>query len=135
MNLKKEEGFTQIDIIVAVLIVMVFASVIAGLFSNLATKRNESARKCEATNLAIETIEAIKIKEYSSVTSDINIEELGISSRTGYVVNITVDNYKDYSENNGKDIKDVIKKVTVKVSYTVGKTNNDVTLSTLISII
>jgi hypothetical protein len=56
-----------------------------------------------------------------------------ISIEDGYTVSIAVLNYKDYSENKGKDIEDLVKKITVKVTYTVGNNQQEVKLETLVT--
>lgn len=145
MNLKQNKGFTQIDIIIAVIIIVIFVSMIAALFTNLANEYKQISRKSDATSIAINVIEKIKQIDYSKIDEDadgiMTVEEINnllseeekIDEEVGYLIEVEVLNYKDYEENVEQDIEDILKKITVKVNYTVGKTNENVTIETLIT--
>ena len=58
--MKSNKGFTGVDIAVAVVILIIFVSVISAMFYNLSVTERRIQRKTEATNTAIRVIEAMK---------------------------------------------------------------------------
>ena len=70
MNFKSQKGFTGADVTVAVLIVTIFAGIIASLYGNYSTTSKQIERKSEASNYAIETIEQIKSESEKYFTGD-----------------------------------------------------------------
>ena len=60
MNIRSQKGFAGADVTVAVLIVTIFAAIIATLYQNYVTTSKEIQRKAEATQYAVEVIEDIK---------------------------------------------------------------------------
>lgn len=141
-QVQSERGFTGIDITIAVIIIMLFVSIITGLTYNiyLATVSNELATKANSYLIQIfdkiDTISYEQIVEDSKVESaDVFIQKLqlalnqpnikverGMNNTTyldGYLIQVSV---KNYNETVGKENKlDVIKIVEVKITYTVGK--------------
>jgi type II secretory pathway pseudopilin PulG len=142
MKIKENKGFTQVDIIIALIILTIFTSTIAALFLNLSNEYKKAERKSEAANIAVTVIERVKQLDYAKIDKNLtNLSSLNnllsnndkISIEDGYTVSIAVLNYKDYSENKGKDIEDLVKKITVKVTYTVGNNQQEVKLETLVT--
>ena len=60
MDIKGQKGFTGADVTVAVLIITIFAGIIASLYQNYTLSSKQIERKTEATNYAVEAIEEIK---------------------------------------------------------------------------
>ena len=56
MNLKNDRGIAGVDIAVSLVILLIFVSLIAGLFYNISNTSKKLDKKTEATNLAINTI-------------------------------------------------------------------------------
>lgn len=141
MNIKSEKGFTGADISVALVIIVLFAGLISSLLYSFGVKSKEIDRKSDATYLAVSIIEGIKQMDYDSVKEDTNggltvadIETVTgstIDVADGYSVTINVQNYKD--KVGDETLKDVMKIVTVTVSYTVGQEQKQITLDTVIT--
>ena len=85
--MKKQNGIAGIDIVIALIIITIFISLIAVLTFNIQRNNEEIKRKSEATSFAIDKIEEIKGKGFSS------LPQAGIN---------TIDEYPDgYIEQNG----------------------------------
>lgn len=133
MNLKNNKGFTGIDISVATIVFIVFASILATLFYNTEITAKKIERKTVATNLCIEIIEALKESPFDKLTkteeTSMDIETLQtISGKTinlpnGYVPKIIIEDYKEES---------VIKILRVTISYKENNKNEEITIETLV---
>ena len=133
MKLKDNKGVTGIDVAIATLILIAFVSLITGLFYNLTSTSKRIERKSTATSLAIEVIEALKVTSFSNLVSteerQMTIEELNtFSNKTitipnGYSIKILVENYKE---------ENIVKIITVEVSYLEGKNTESIKLETLV---
>lgn len=133
MKFKSNKGFTGIDISVATVIFIIFASIVATLFYNTTVTSKKIERKTTATNLCIEIIEALKGSPFDKLTktedAPMNIENLQtISGKTinvpnGYVPEITIEDYKD---------ENVIKILRVTISYKENNKTEEITIETLV---
>lgn len=145
MKFKNEKGFTGIDITIAVIIIMLFMSLIATLFYNIASSSKALERKTEATYIATDVIEKIKALDYDEITvgnyNDSNInyndstktgilkENSQYNSTEGYSLNVNIENYVP----EGESQNDLVKTINVKVEYKVGKNIENVELSTTVT--
>ena len=135
-KLKKENGFTGADVTVAVLIVTVFASIIATLYSNYSNTSKMIERKAEATRYAVETIETIKgnsenyFNNENATKNQITVYDNTEIGSTGYARSAIVEDYATY---NTSATPGIAKIVRVKVSYKANKQTNSVELETVIS--
>lgn len=137
MNLKNDRGIAGVDIAVSLVILLIFVSLIAGLFYNISNTSKKLDKKTEATNLAINTIEKMKSMNFEEleVTGDeetrkplsecniANKEEISIPK--GYDVEVSVEKSAD---NNNEKI------VRVYVTYKEKNHEQEVKLETLIKL-
>lgn len=133
MKIKNQKGFTGIDVSISILIIIVFIGLITGLFYNLATTSARVERKTRATNLAIEIIEALKVTNFNDLISteenQMTIEELNnltskeINIPNGYSYKILIEDYQDSG---------VVKTLKVEITYKQGKSNENVSIETLV---
>lgn len=137
MNFRKNNGFTGIDISIALVIMLAFVSLIASLIYSFNQASQGVDRKSEATYLTIQVIEAIKQMNYDDVSNEMTIDTISSSTsnnidvKEGYNLKIEVENYKDIV---GDDtLEDVIKIVTVTVEYSLGNNTEKVDISTVIT--
>lgn len=133
--LKKENGFTTVDIAIALIIIVGFISIITSGFYNYYISSASVSRNSAALSYTIDVIEAAEEMNYDSVTQndmDLKIQELynNKSISSSYNVTATVENYNETEGNTGK--LDLIKILTVTVDYDVGKKNEQVQISRLI---
>lgn len=144
MKLKEEKGIAGIDIALSVIVIAVFVSIIAVLMFNIQRNEEEIKRKSEATSYAIDIIEEIKGQGFAILPAtgtnkitgyeDKYITEDGQEKATPYYQEVTVKDYSELEQNKDKDVEaEVLKIVTVKVSYISGKDNESVEISTVIT--
>lgn len=142
MELRKQEGFTGIDISISIIILFIFVSIIISLSYQMNSTYKEIERRGQAVEIAVEEIEKIKNERfekyqglYINSTTDSEGNELQnqqIEGKQGYTKTIIVKDYTEINENTEK-IKDVVKKVTVKISYQSKGEEQTVELSTILS--
>lgn len=123
MNIKNEKGITGIDITVAVLLIAIFVAILAALFSGVNTNSKSVERRSKASELAIKAIEEMKTKSFNELQSESSTE-----IEDGYYKEIKVE---DYSETNIGAKEDIVKKVTVIVSYRDNGKEEKIELSTI----
>lgn len=143
MKIRSENGFTGIDISISVVIVFIFVSLIAVLIAQVNSVSKEIALKSDATYIAINEIEQVKsngIEAYIGKSeangNDVVCENEPIENTEGFFRTITVKDYADIKENTQESeeiIPDIVKKVTVKISYMFQAKEQSVELSTLVS--
>lgn len=142
MELRKQEGFTGIDISIAIIILFIFVSIIATLSYQMNSAYKEIERRGQAIEIAVEEIEKIKNERferyqglYTTSTTDnegnalVNQE---IEGKQGYSKTIIIKDYTEI-EGNKEKIKDAVKKATVKITYQSKGEEQTVELSTILS--
>ena len=131
MNLRKNKGFTGIDISIAIIIIVIFASVITTLLYNFEIQSKKVERKNQATSIIVDILEYAKGSNFNDITSENleNYENEKYNDLKVYTITIKCENETDaldiVSENN-TDIMHVAKKVTVSIKYLVGKEEQSV---------
>lgn len=110
-KLKNNKGITGIDLTISIIVLTIFAGLIVGLMVNNYNVAIEIQKGANAMSYATMILEKVDEKAYEKVTNNF-VQELGdeISINSDYTVNLEV---------NKADDKDYVKRVTVKVTYTV----------------
>lgn len=141
MTIKGERGVTGIDIIVSLIILTIFISLIANLIANINSNTKDTELKSKATVYAVDEIEKIKnqgyINEYDNkgISKEDIIDEKDINDEknnfTGYHKKITI---KDYVliKNDLSKTSNLVKQITVEISYKVRNKDKSVQISTYI---
>lgn len=137
--MKKEDGYTGVDIAISVVVITIFITIIGTLIYNFNSNSNEMEYKTKALDYAINKIERLKSLDVNDPeianTADTEILENG--KGTGYYERIDVVDAKDLmsdSELNGRErVEGLVKKVTVTISYNFRNQTKSVELSTSIS--
>lgn len=142
MELRKQEGFTGIDISIAIIILFIFVSIIATLSYQMNSSYKEIERRGQAIEIAVEEIEKIKNEGfekyqglYTTSTTDNEGNDLvnqEIEGKQGYTKTIIIKDYTEIAGNEDK-IKDAVKKATVKIAYQSRGEEQTVELSTILS--
>ncbi len=144
-KLKDEKGITGFDITLSIFVIIVFSSLIATLFYNIAIVNSSKKRKAMATIYATEILEEIGIMDYDEITNEnlityfsekytnntnINIQDSnGNYEVNGYTITMKVSKYNETDGNEQKE--DIIKTITVKVEYKIGKNVDSIEISRL----
>ncbi len=71
-KVKKEDGFTSVDIGIAMMIVVIFASIMASMLYSVYYSQTEAKRTAIALNYAVDIFEEIGRTAYVNVTEDRN---------------------------------------------------------------
>lgn len=147
IKLKSERGVTGVDITVAVIIIILFVSVITGLLYNIYAGSIANERNVEAHSYLISLFQKIDTIAYEQVIEDSKVEspdifiqklELAFSGENvtvkrgmnntypgGYLIEVSVTNY---NEQDGKtDKQDWIKIIEAKVTYRMGNNTKTAT--------
>lgn len=132
MNIKDNKGVTGVDVAVAIVVIIVFLSIITAMFYNVSTSSKNISRKAEATHVAVDVIEKMKQAEFGDleVTGETRqkLSETSIPTLADYTVanpydvEITVEDYKDGN---------AVKIITAYVKYKVNKKDEEVKIQTL----
>lgn len=160
MKIKSEKGFTGIDIAIAIVLVFIFVALIATLSYRISSTSKELDLKVDATYHAVDEIEKVKTWDFTKLigvyatgehptqnttTSNLMIndettpvntdgpgEEIKDSENngTGFYKKITI---KDYHDIDITKTEDVVKKVTVVISYQFKGKTEEVKLSILLA--
>ena len=132
--MKKENGYTGVDIAISVVVITIFIALIGTLVFNFNSNSNEIEYRSKAIDLAINEIEDIKSKSIEEINS-LDTTENEISGNTGYYKKIEVLDAANVDGDFGdrEKIENLVKKVTVTVSYKYRNQIKSVELSTIIS--
>ena len=144
MRIRSEKGFTGIDIAASIVLVFIFSALIATLSFRISSTSKELEHRVDATYHAIDEIEKIKLwsfndligKNANSTDITINNETIPINvvgaetqiGETEFYKKIMIKDYKDIDPNKTSDI---VKKVTVIISYQFKGQTEEVKLSTI----
>lgn len=134
MKLRKQNGITGLDIVIAIVVLFIFVSVISIIAYNINSSSKEVELKYEATSIAINEIEIVKNRGFSQYENydetDGIIEENEL--KEGFLRTITV---QDYTDLEGNELKQagIVKKVNVKVAYMFKGKTQKVELSAILS--
>ena len=128
LNIKSEKAFTMQDLVIALVIIMLFVGII-GSTMYLAFKNNAKTNlTSQMTFYAVQIIEDIdKISYEEAITKTGNDYKSQFQIPDGYMVEVSFSNYGEGIEN----VQDVIKRVDVKLSYTIAGDTVDYSIEKL----
>ena len=121
MSIRSEKGFTGIDIAISVIVLFIFISLIAVLIYNFNSSSREVELKSEATYLAVDEIENIKNEGFNkietiSINNGGNPYREGETEEKGFYKKVIIEDYTDI-EGNEEEVPNLVKQVTVQISY------------------
>ncbi len=114
--IKNSKGFTQTDIVVAVVAIIFFTTLIVALMTNVKVQSTKLKGKLLANIYLTETLENVGILQYDYVTEE-NKNLIFPKMTDVFTPQLSISKLTD--EDNTKD-EDVIKKVEVKITYQIG---------------
>lgn len=141
MKKRYEKGFTGIDIAISVVVLFIFVSLIAVLVYNFNSSSREVELRSEATYIAIDEIENVKnngFEKYDTLNIRSENDEDGNplqnqpTDTEGFYKTIIVEDYTDM-EGNSEKIPNLVKKITVQITYMFKGQKQTVELSTILS--
>lgn len=130
-KIKTNRGNTGIDIVISLGLITITLGVLAALYFNTYIANIEIERRTQAINYASQIFEKVSEYYYGDITeekiatinSDGKQEIAGIEIPQAYTVDIKVENYK------AEEATDVVKIVTLNITYTIGQKEQKITLS------
>ncbi len=131
-NLKKNNGFTQADIVISIVILMLFTTLVSALFYNSYISSIKSKRHSEATTYLSKIFESTELISYNNLENEIidvinkidsnklsgTIVENGNAQTnlsTPYKAEVEIMNYNQIEGNADKE--DLVKQITVTIKY------------------
>lgn len=138
MKIKSEKGFTGIDMAISVIVLFIFVSLIALLIYNFNSSTKEVELRSEATYLAIDEIENLKNEGFEAIETIRYDEENPYyideeTETTDFYKKVIVQDYADLNPGDTTIIPNLVKKVTVQISYMFKGKTQTVELSTVLS--
>lgn len=115
--LKNNKGFTGTDIAISIIAIIIFTSTILALMYNVKIENLKIKAKLVANIYLTEALENVGIAKYDEVSVE-NIENLVPQVSDAYQSHIEISKVSE--EENTDKTEDIIKKVTVKISYKIG---------------
>ena len=131
---KSKKGFTGADVAVAISIIVLTIGVVTAIYINTTNKSKDSIRYSAATRIATQLIENIQSmtydelvyrcsNNYNSVNAETDGKIFGVNVPVGYSAEVLA------PEITSNEL-DVIRDVTVNVTYTISNTTETITLYT-----
>lgn len=115
--LKSEKGLTGIDIALTIIIVVLFTSIIFSLMYNVKQQNLKQTYKLASNIYLTETLENIGIEDYDDIVAANYNENSDLKPEMPNILSEKIE-VESISENS--DREDIIKKVTVTISYKIG---------------
>ena len=142
MYIKGEKGLTEIDIAISIIIITIFISVLANLIMNI-NLNSEKTKKMEiAAAYAVQEIEQLRAKGYVDEYNNKGVDKKDFISEkdimdkdnnfTGYSKTTTIKDYVLIKNDKSKQ-KNLLKELTVTVSFKVGNSTENIDISTYIT--
>ena len=125
MKFYSEKGYTGVDIAISVIVIFIFVS----LISFLIYRFNSSAKEVELNGF--EKYDGMN-KDTKKDKNGNSLENQKVENKEGFFKTIIVQDYADL-DNNSEKIPNLVKKVTVKISYMFQAKEQSVELSTILS--
>lgn len=142
MIIKEEKGITGIDIAISIILITIFISLIGNLIVNININSKNTQRKSIATSYAVQEIEKLKSLGYIEDYEDKGIlkkdvireEEIYEKSGdfTGYHKTIFIEDYVLLNNDDTK-VNNLVKKITVEISYKLGNKVQNVDISIFVA--
>ena len=114
--LKSEKGLTGIDIALTVIIVVIFTSIIFSLMYNVKYQNLKQVYKLASNIYLTETLENIGIEDYDDIVTVGYNENSDLKPE---MPNIFSEQIQVESISQNSDREDIVKKVTVTISYSI----------------
>lgn len=135
MQIKSNKGVVGTDLSIAVIILVLFITILTTIFYQIGRSNLETKRNAVATDYAVAILEKISLMPYDEfIQEDTDLNALcsyneessegKIVVSKGYEVNIT-------KSEEDKDKEEYLKEVTVTIRYTVANQEKEVTMTTL----
>ena len=144
MNFREENGFTGVDISIAVILILIFIPTIFGVIYNIRSAKGRTEREASSISQAIEILEESKgngienVETYLKSKYGNNAETVGtggfiattVKNEVSYKIEVSYQYPSKYVESDPDT--HFVKKVIVKVTYPTGNTTKTIEMSTIL---
>ena len=134
--LKSNKGITGADAVLGVALAILFSGIIATLSYNIYVTSNSLKRSSKALEYITSTFEYVATQYYDNVTED-NIKgyinnkldgNISIEGTTKYVATVNITKYNQIEGN--EDKLDLVKEITMSVTYKLGDKDQTIEIKT-----
>jgi len=128
--IKNQKGFTAVDVSIALILIMLFVSVIGMLIYNIYISSSASLRGAYALGYAIDIMEKIENTNYDELDQTLAttiVNDLNIPS--SYKTSIQIQKYNELAGNESK--LDLVKIINLDITYKVGNNEEVLDISRL----
>ena len=139
---RSEKGIAGIDIGIAVIVIFMFVSAIAVLIASYNSRKKQIELKAESVYIAVNEIEQMKNMDFSDfegMTKTTIYDKSGnsmvlqpVNENPGFSKTITVEDYNEINKSEDEE-SDILKVVTVDISYVFKGTTMHTKLSTVLT--
>lgn len=131
MKLKNERGVTGIDIVTGLILFLIGTAAVLNLY--LQIYKNSITLKINETILGYvtEIFEEIDLENYDDITDE-RVDNIILAANIPeqYTITKTIAKYKDIVQAaNGLNINDYVKRISLRIQYSIDDTNRDFTIS------
>lgn len=126
--LQSQNGFTGIDVSIAIVILFIFTILISTIFVNIYLQLISAQRNATANFYATSISELVDKMYYQDITNESMLESInGMNIANGYTATVQVERYvpEGYTEQNSKDL---VKIVTISIQYNVGQATKNISI-------
>lgn len=120
MKIKKNNGLTGIDTVIAIIALMLFSTLIISMIYNNVFENVKLKQETLAMIYITEIFENIGIEDYNNITQE-NISQLVPKEVIDNNYEVTMDITTDFEDVTNKE--DIMKKINVTLTYKVGDKN------------
>ena len=117
MKLKKQDALSGIDMIIAIVVIIIFSTLMLSLITNNALENVKNAKESMAILYMTEIFENIAIADYKDVLQENVNNFIPQEVLNNYKVGIKIN--KDFEEIEDKE-QDIVKKVYITLTYEIG---------------
>lgn len=132
INLKNNKGFTTVDVGLAMIVLVIFVVIMTSISYNVYLSSIEAKRTAVALNYAVDIFEHIGELDYDEVTVEGNkifdiesIENFEYGDKTAETITGKIGTYNIELKIEDYNGEDVIKIITLKITYPISKNNTE----------
>lgn len=125
-KIRLNKGVTLTDVVIALIIISILAGTVANMFYKLHLNVSMIRLNATAINYAVNILEDIDRLPYEEVDHRL-LEERDYGLKSMFTATIDVDKYSDINT----DKEDIIKIITLKISYNMSGNTEEITLKKL----
>lgn len=130
-NMKKEKGFTTVDMTIAILVMIIFVAIMTSVLYSVSTTTTEAKRSAVALNYAVDIFETIGELDYDEVTGTevakkLERQGMTVTVNSGGTTRGKIGEHYDYTlkiEDTFGD--DYVKLITLTINYKVSAKNEE----------